>query len=70
MKTTTLTIEGMTCGNCVRHVTEALRGVPGVREAKVSLDERSAVVAHDDEVATSRLVDAVEEEGYTAKANG
>ncbi|HXJ73406.1 MAG TPA: cation transporter, partial [Candidatus Dormibacteraeota bacterium] len=32
---TELSINGMTCGNCVRHVTEAIQGVPGVSGAQV-----------------------------------
>jgi copper chaperone len=33
--TTNLKIEGMTCGHCVRSVTQALEAVPGVQAAKV-----------------------------------
>ena len=32
-ETTYLAIDGMTCGNCARHVTQALQGVSGVRSA-------------------------------------
>ena len=39
-----LPIEGMTCDHCVRTVTDALAKVPGVRSAKVSLNERKAVI--------------------------
>ncbi|MBI2818109.1 MAG: cation transporter [Acidobacteria bacterium] len=31
----TLRIEGMTCDGCARHVTEALKSVSGVEEARV-----------------------------------
>src|SRR6184192_1880054 len=41
---TELAISGMTCGNCARHVTEALQSVPGVRSAAVSLEGKSASV--------------------------
>ena len=34
---TELAITGMTCGNCARHVTEAIQSVPGVRSATVRL---------------------------------
>ncbi len=44
-----LAVGGMTCDDCVRHVTRALESVPGVAEAKVDLATRSAVVtAHAD----------------------
>ncbi len=36
-----LTVRGMTCGNCARHVHEALTEIPGVR-ATVDLDTATA----------------------------
>src|SRR6185312_6152033 len=66
---TELSVSGMTCGNCARHVTEAIQSVPGVHSATVSLDSRSASVrwaadgSHDD----TALVQAIEKEGYGAK---
>ncbi|MEK7780268.1 MAG: heavy metal-associated domain-containing protein, partial [Verrucomicrobiota bacterium] len=32
-----LRVEGMTCNNCARHVTEAIQSVSGVQSAMVSL---------------------------------
>lgn len=37
-------IDGMTCQNCVRHVTEALEQTPGVASAKVDLKSATAIV--------------------------
>jgi copper chaperone len=42
----------MTCGGCVRSVTNALKGINGVSDAKVSLDS-GQVVVHYDELLTS-----------------
>jgi copper chaperone CopZ len=71
MATTTLKVTGMTCHHCVMAVTKALRGVPGVRDAQVSLQEGRAVVDYDDvQASLAALVDAVEEEGYAAEAAG
>lgn len=39
-----LGVGGMTCDDCVAHVTEALESVPGVESAAVDLATRSAVV--------------------------
>jgi copper chaperone len=64
-QTVQLTITGMTCDHCVNAVTGALQGVPGVTEARVSLDEKLAVVTGD-AVDPAALVAAVEEEGYEA----
>jgi copper chaperone CopZ len=66
MQTTTLNITGMSCEKCVQFVTQALKSVPGVREAEVSLAENRAVVQHED-AETAALIAAVEEEGYGAE---
>jgi len=58
-----LKIEGMSCNNCVRHVSEALRAVPGVERVEVSLAQGQAVV--EGEAPLERLIEAVQEEGYT-----
>jgi P-type Cu+ transporter len=42
--TTPLRVDGMTCGNCARHVTEALQKVPGVLAAPVDLTAAMARV--------------------------
>ena len=60
-----LTIKGMTCGHCVKAVTEALSEVPGVdRVVEVSLERGSAQVEGNAE--TGKLIEAIEEEGYEA----
>jgi Cu+-exporting ATPase len=41
---TELAIEGMTCSNCARHVTQALQSTPGVAGAEVNLSENRATV--------------------------
>jgi Cu+-exporting ATPase len=63
---TELSIEGMTCNNCVRHVTEALRETPGVASANVSLEENRATVTWSDgaDAAPEKLVAAVRQAGY------
>lgn len=63
---TFLTVEGMSCPNCVRHVENGLRKVAGVVEVSVSLEEKSARVSHSLEVTVAELVHAVKEEGYEA----
>ena len=63
-KTTIFTVTGMTCDNCVHHVTEAIKNVSGVTATEVSLSEKQARVAGDfDE---QKVIEAVEEEGYEA----
>lgn len=63
---TLLTITGMTCGACVRHVTAALRRVPGVRDARVQVRPGAAEVRHAPGTSPAELCAAVEAAGYGA----
>ena len=61
-----LKVTGMTCGHCEKAVDTALAGVPGVtRVVKVGRDVERVVVEGDADV--QALIDAIEEEGYTAE---
>lgn len=57
-------IEGMSCDHCVRHVTNALIEVDGVKDVKVDLKGKIASVELSDDIADSKLKEAVEEAGY------
>ncbi len=59
----------MTCGNCARHVTEALQRLPGVQAVTVDLEAQRATVRWraEAEQSVDALIKAVEEEGYGAK---
>jgi copper chaperone CopZ len=60
----TFTITGMTCDNCVHHVTEAIKNVAGVKTTDVSLATNSAKIEGDFDA--KAIIAAVEEEGYEA----
>ncbi len=60
-------IEGMSCGHCVMHVTDALEKVPGVSRAKVDLKGNQAVV-EGESLDAAALKNAVAEAGYEALA--
>jgi len=64
-----LRVEGMTCNNCARHVTEAIQGVMGVQSASVSLtSNRASVRWHGDaDRNISAIVSAIKSAGYEAK---
>ncbi len=62
-----LKITGMTCGGCVKTVTNALQGVKGVVEATVDLDTGSAEVKADTSADTNEMVLAVKLAGYGAE---
>jgi Cu+-exporting ATPase len=64
----TLSIEGMTCASCVRHVEKALKKVPGVVSASVNLaTERAEVTRTSGQANNKTLENAVEAAGYTAR---
>jgi copper chaperone CopZ len=56
-----LSIEGMSCGHCVSHITSALSGIEGVTSVQVDLAKKRAVVegsALDDIQLTVAVADA------------
>ncbi|HEY5292677.1 MAG TPA: heavy-metal-associated domain-containing protein [Burkholderiales bacterium] len=65
MQTVTLGISGMTCGGCVRSVTNVLKALDGVAKAEVSLEKSNAVVDYDPgKVALEQLRRSVVEAGF------
>lgn len=64
-QTITLNIDGMTCGGCVKSVTNALTQVTGVEQANVILEQHTASVVFDDsQTNIHALHQAVEEAGF------
>jgi len=60
----TFVVTGMTCANCVRHVTEAVETVSGVNSVSVDLDAGTAQIQGDpDSVA---VIAAIVAAGYQA----
>ena len=65
--TTTLSIEGMTCGACTSAVTNAFDGVNGIIQFNISLLAERAVVVHDEKILPStKLAEMVEDVGFDA----
>jgi copper chaperone CopZ/predicted peroxiredoxin len=61
-------VEGMTCQGCVDTITSALKAIPGVRSAKVSLEDKKAVVeANESSVPSEKILAAIKTAGYKAK---
>ncbi|MDT8716012.1 heavy-metal-associated domain-containing protein [Clostridium sp. 19966] len=59
-----ISIEGMSCGHCVKHVTEALKEVKGVSNVEVSLENKNALIEASEEVKDGDIKFAVEDAGY------
>ena len=69
MQTVTLEITGMTCGGCVRSVTNVLKAQDGVAKAEVSLENKNAVVEFDPgKVQVDQLKRSVVEAGFEVAA--
>lgn len=62
-----LDVEGMMCGKCQAHVQKALEGITGVTGVEVSLEEKTARVSMESEIADETLAGAVTEAGYEVK---
>ncbi len=66
-QTVALTVEGMTCASCSVAVRTALKKLDGVKDAKVSVSEKRALVEYQPAKVTPRqMVDAVNKLGYRA----
>lgn len=59
-------VSGMTCGHCVRAVTEAVQGVDPSAEVKVDLGAGRVTVSGGD-AGDERIVQAIQAEGYQAE---
>ncbi len=59
-----LHIGSMMCDGCAGRVKKALEAVPGVRSARVSYTDGTALVVCDGDVPLAALANAVEQTGY------
>jgi copper chaperone len=67
METTTIKVEGMSCGGCVKSVTGVLTALDGVAKAEVSLEQKQAVVEFDAaKVTRDQLKAVIEDAGFDA----
>jgi len=67
METTTIKVDGMSCGGCVKSVTGVLTALDGVTKADVSLEQKQAVVEFDAAtVSRDQLKAAIEDAGFDA----
>lgn len=67
LSTTTLAVEGMTCGACTSAVEGGFKGVTGVKSMSVSLLSERAVVEHDPSLLSpERIAEIIEDRGFGA----
>ena len=68
METTTIKVDGMSCGGCVKSVTGVLTALDGVAKAEVSLEQKRAVVEFDAaKVTRDQLKVVIEDAGFDAE---
>ena len=67
METTTIKVDGMSCGGCVKSVTGVLTALDGVARAEVSLEQKQAVVEFDaGKLTRDQLKSVIEDAGFDA----
>ncbi len=67
MDDTVIKVGGMSCGGCVKSVTNVLQGLEGVQKAEVSLEKGEARVAYDaGRVARDQMLQAIADAGFDA----
>ena len=58
-------VEGMTCGNCVRHVEQAIKKLPGISQLEVNLEKQEVIVDYDSTlVSYETMASALKDAGY------
>ncbi|XVN72954.1 Copper chaperone CopZ [Oligella sp. MSHR50489EDL] len=57
-------IDGMSCNNCVKHVSELLAEIPGVEHVEVSLEKAGATIQSADVLDLEVVRNALDEAGY------
>lgn len=65
MEAITINIKGMTCGGCVKSVTEVLQKIPGISNVDVSLEKNCALIHYDPAQAQpTQFTSAIEDAGF------
>jgi len=64
---TVLSIDGMTCGHCVKGLEQALAALPGVKKVTVELATGAATVVHEG-TQEATITQAVVDEGYDVRS--
>ena len=69
METINLTVSGMTCGACVKHVENAINSIAGVQKVEVDLASGAVKVEGDVSQRVKEIIAALEEDGYLAQVS-
>jgi len=72
-QTTTFSVDVMTCGHCVHHVTTELTAIPGVRDVSIELvngGSSPVTVVSDEPLTDAAIAAAIDEAGYALTPKG
>ena len=69
METINLTVSGMACGACVKHVEKAIGSIAGVQKIEVDLASGAVRVEGDVAQHIKEIVAALKEDGYSAQVS-
>jgi len=72
-QTTTFSVDGMTCGHCVQHVTDELTAIPGVHDVSIELvvgGSSPVTVVSDEPLSDASVSAAIVEAGYAVTPRG
>lgn len=64
MSTTTISVQGMSCGHCVAAVTNEVTRIDGVTGVEVDLASGSVEISSSDPIDPATVAAAIEEAGY------
>jgi len=65
METLTINIKGMTCGGCVKSISNVLQPINGVSNVDVSLERNQAIISYDPALAQpTQFKSAIEDAGF------
>ncbi|MCG2799538.1 MAG: heavy-metal-associated domain-containing protein [Cellulomonas sp.] len=72
-QTTSFSVDGMTCGHCVQHVTTELTAIDGVTDVQIELvngGSSPVVVTSDGPLSDEAIAAAIDEAGYALTPRG
>lgn len=59
-------IEGMSCGNCIKHIKDALtEDIQGIKVIEVNLENKYATIEVDDSISDEQIKAVIADLGYT-----
>lgn len=59
-----ISIEGMMCKNCVKHVTNALQNLEGTINVSVNLDDKYAIINSEKKIDDAIIQESINTAGY------